>query len=172
MVSGDVPVRASERKQSFGRMLTPCSAEVATRWYVAAVYTFLVSNQCLFWFTFSTASEPGVKEYYGCDDGFLDLLLAWGPIVGVIVQPWATALLSRPNGLRRSMWLAAILSLTCCALRLLPSFFRPTVRKQALSRAILCVAQALNAAAGPLLMGSCSMLSALWFPPESRGRVV
>eukprot|EP00966_Prymnesium_polylepis_P292163 6747078-Prymnesium_polylepis.1 len=33
---------------------------------------------------------------------------------------------------------------------------------------MLCVAQALNAAAGPLVMGSCSMLSALWFPPETR----
>ena len=41
--------------------------------------------QCILWFTFSSASTPGVAEYYGFNDASnktanstLDLLLNWG----------------------------------------------------------------------------------------------
>jgi nitrate/nitrite transporter NarK len=138
------------------------------RWYVLAVFVMLTTNQCLVWFTFSSASTPGVPEYYGFGDGTIDLLLNWGPIVGILVQPFATSLLSQPNGLRRTMRLVAVLTFGCCAVRLVPSLLTAKQRRSVGAHWVLHAAQALNAAAGPLIMGSCSHLSATWFPPEQR----
>jgi hypothetical protein len=139
------------------------------RWYVLALFLWLTTNQCLCWFTFSTASTPGVSEYYGFstnnNDQEIDLLLNWGPICGLLMQPFATMMLSHPRGLVRSMRLGAALTLACCAIRLVPSLISPS---SASLHPLLHVAQALNAAAGPLLMGACSLMSATWFPPAWR----
>ena len=141
------------------------ASPLLVRTYVLAVYFWLSTVQCLCWFTFATDSTPGVKAYYGWNsDTQIDLLLTWGPICGLLVQPWATAMLAHPHGLVRSMRLAAALTLACCALRLIPSL---DPRNTSL-HPLLHVAQALNAAGGPLLMGTCSLMGALWFPPELR----
>jgi hypothetical protein len=134
-----------------------------------------LSPQAILWFTFSSASTPGVLEYYGFTDGTVDLLLAWGPIGGIIFQPVATALLSTSQsdglGLRASMLAAGTLSLLCAALRLLPSILSDQRRRSysTLTASVLSLAQLLNAAAGPLLMSGCSTLAETYFPPNRRG---
>ena len=146
-------------------------ASLFARCYVLALFTLLTTLQTLFWFTFSSASEPGVKAYYGWDDAVLDLLLAWGPVVGLAVQPFATALLARRAGIERAMRLSAALMLACCALRLLPSLLHADWRQrhQRLVLGAAHVAQILNAAAGPLLMSGPTTVSARWFAPAHRG---
>eukprot|EP00035_Acanthoeca_spectabilis_P003608 m.94350 g.94350 ORF g.94350 m.94350 type:complete len:478 (+) comp12232_c0_seq1:156-1589(+) len=138
------------------------------RFWVMAIFVFLVSNQAVFWFTFSSAGTPGVREYYAIDDGTLDMLLNWGPIGGMLGAPFAIWLLSKPRGLQKSMQLASALMLGCCALRLVPCYFSPTARQRASAHSWLHTGQFLNALSGPLVMGTCSMLSAVWFPPECR----
>jgi nitrate/nitrite transporter NarK len=131
--------------------------------------------QVILWFTFSSASTPGVLQYYNFTDSTLDLLLAWGPLGGIVFQPVATALLSAsPStgfGLRASMRVAGTLSLLCAALRLLPSLLTDQRRRShaGQSAVVLSIAQLLNAAAGPLLMSGCSTLAEVYFPPHRRG---
>eukprot|EP00962_Isochrysis_galbana_P039443 scaffold14107_cov124-Isochrysis_galbana.AAC.9 len=132
-------------------------------------------SQAILWFTFSSVSTPGVSEYYGFTDSTIDLLLAWGPIGGILFQPAATALLSTSQsdglGLRASMRVAGFMSLLCAALRLLPSLVRDVLRRRhaAATAAVLSLAQLLNAAAGPFLMSGCSTLAETYFPPHRRG---
>lgn len=171
-----------------------------TDWYVLALFVALGANQVcvcvrrgasatlaspqatpfshsqvILWFTFSSVSTPGVLEYYGFTDSTIDLLLAWGPIGGILFQPAATALLSTSQsdglGLRASMRVAGFLSLLCAALRLLPSLVRDMLRRRhaAATAAVLSLAQLLNAAAGPFLMSGCSTLAETYFPPHRRG---
>ena len=100
-------------------------------WRTLATFFLLMCNQCLFWFTFSSGGKPGVKEYFGwTDNGTLDLLLACGPIAGLLVQPLATSLLSRRHGLAYSMRLAAALSLGCALLRCVPCLLGDVDRRE------------------------------------------
>ena len=86
----------------------------------------------------------------------------------MLVQPLCTVLISSAAGLRQAMRLAAALSFACCALRLLPGYLAADTRRSPWARAALHAAQILNAAAGPLIMSSCSHVAAVWFPPERR----
>ena len=142
------------------------------RFYVLGLFLCLTTLQCVLWFTFSSASTPGVAEYYGWStrgksfaDARLDELLNYGAIGGVLALPFATRLLSEPGGLRLSLRVAAALELSCCVVRLLPSWLPLS---DSLAWYLLSGAQLLNAFAGPLMMGSCSMCSATWFPPKHR----
>ena len=49
------------------------------RWYMLGLFLWLTTNQCLCWFTFSTASTPGVSEYYGfsTENGDAEIDLDW-----------------------------------------------------------------------------------------------
>ena len=134
------------------------------------LFALLTSFQTLCWFTFSSASKPGVKAYYGWSNADLDLILNWGPIVGLLTQLPATALLARPGGVEHAMRLSALLMCSCCALRLIPSI-SSTFREQSPSAtlALVHLAQMLNAAAGPLLMSGPTAVSARWFEPAHRG---
>ena len=136
---------------------------------VVGLFSLLTALQCCCWFTFSSASKPGVREYYGWSDATLDLLLNWGPIVGLLVQPFGTALLATANGVERAMQISAMLMFGCCALRMLPSLASEGWRRSPAALALVHSAQILNAAAGPLLMSGPSTVSARWFPPEHRG---
>ena len=84
------------------------------------------------------------------------------PIFGAAAVPFATWVLAQPNGMRKSMLLAAWLELLCCAVRLIPSvlfvgdhgLINATVTEyKTATMAILSTAQILNAIAGPLMMG-------------------
>lgn len=144
------------------------------RFYVMAVFVLLTTNQCLLWFTFSSASTPGIAEYYGFPNSTdpsqprgareIDLLLAWGPIGGVAAFPVATWLLSRSKGVSRAMTTAAVLMVLCVVLRLVPTVSGDPTQ----GHWWLHLGQLFNAVAGPFIMAGCSAVSALWFPPSQR----
>mmetsp|Transcript_19946 Transcript_19946/g.59669 ORF Transcript_19946/g.59669 Transcript_19946/m.59669 type:complete len:494 (-) Transcript_19946:57-1538(-) len=146
-------------------------AAMATRWYILALFFVLTANQCLFWFTFSS-NPTEVSAYYGISDGEIDQLLNWGPITFVLAVPFVSFMLTRKDGLRRVMRLAAVLCASACLIRLIPCFLTDKQRRGTWAgRLPLHIAQILNGIAGPVLIAAPSRLSAIWFPPELRARV-
>ena len=136
------------------------------RYYLVFMYFMLTQNQCLFWFTFSSAPDP-IEAYYQMGDSTVDALLRWGPIVFLVVVPFAAWLLSRPNGIKRTMQLSATLSMLCCVIRMVPGFVSdPSYRHTEKAWVWLHAGQILNAVVGALVLAAPSRVSAVWFPPE------
>ena len=151
------------------------------RWYILAVFSFFSFNQCLLWFTFSSVKPEKVCAYYDnnanpmdddgsslCDTGVVNtntlaLLLNWGPIIGIAMFPFQAWLLTRKAGFQRATKLGATLCFAGALLRALPSFLVP---RHAIW--LLHIGQILNAAAGPLCMGTESRLSCMWFAEDER----
>ena len=142
------------------------------RHWVMALFVVLTTNQVVLWFTFASASSPGVAQYYrwgngSAADARIDMHLAWGPIGGLLAAAPAAATLSRPRGLRGAIVVCAILQLGCCLLRLVPSWRGEETAPSA--DVWLQCGSLLNALAGPFIMGSCSTMSATWYAPAQRG---
>jgi FLVCR family MFS transporter len=135
--------------------------------YVLAVFAFLTTNQTVFWFSFSSAPDP-VNAYFGTTDADLDLLLNWGPIVFLPVCPLVALLLRRPRGLNLAMRAGAYMCFIACAVRALPCLLSPALRSSRRVQLLLHAGQIINAAVGPIVMSSPSLLSSLWFPPHRR----
>lgn len=95
----------------------------------------------------------------------------WGPITFVPFVPFVSWKLLRPDGVQLSMRLAAILSFTACAIRLVPALLPTDARRTFVATLPLHLAQILNGVAGPVLIAAPSRLSALWFPPGQRATV-
>ena len=56
-------------------LLEPGRPVVETaRYYVLIMYCMITTNQCLFWFTFSSATT--IQEYYNMPDSTIDLFVA------------------------------------------------------------------------------------------------
>jgi hypothetical protein len=109
-----------------------------------------------------------VTGYYHVSDGEIDQLLNWGPITFVLAVPFVSFLLTRRDGLQRAMRLAAVLTFTGCAIRIVPCFLLASTRRDHWwARLPLHVGQILNGIAGPVLIAAPSRLSAVWFPPVS-----
>ena len=135
--------------------------------YTLAVFAVLTTNQTIFWFSFS--SDPvAVNSYFGTTDADLDLLLNWGPIVFLPVCPFIASLLRRPGGLNRAIRIGAFMCFAACALRAIPTLFPPALRRSQAGQLLLHAGPIINAAAGPVVMSSPSLLSAMWFPPYRR----
>ena len=101
----------------------------------------------------------------GIDSGEIDQLLNWGPISFVACVPFVSFLLTRRDGLRRVMRLAAVLVALACMIRLIPCLLSEETRKQHWTTRIpLHIAQILNGIAGPVLIAAPSVCS--FFPDE------
>lgn len=110
------------------------------------------------------------QAYYTCTSATIDLLLNWGPICFCIVVPFASFLLVRPRGLQLSVQVAAAIVLAGTVIRAIPSWVSDEWRtgNQDTALSFLHIGQILNAAAGPLVMATPSLLSAIWFPDHER----
>lgn len=135
--------------------------------YTLAVFALLTTNQTVFWFSFSSAPAP-VNAYFGTSDADLDLLLNWGPIVFLPVCPFVAWLLRRPTGLNTALRSGAFMCFIACAVRSVPCLLAPDLRSSRRVQLLLHAGQIINAAVGPIVMSSPSLLSALWFPPHRR----
>eukprot|EP00039_Didymoeca_costata_P020905 m.342816 g.342816 ORF g.342816 m.342816 type:complete len:457 (+) comp21866_c0_seq1:213-1583(+) len=141
------------------------------RFYVLILFIFLMAQQCLFWFTFSSDPEEVHMFFPRISSGVVDQLLNWGPIMCVPMVPFVSFILQRPDGLRLCMRLAAALCFVACGLRLIPCFFPLHIKKQFWSTLPIHLAQILNGIAGAVLITAPSRLSAMWFPPGQRATV-
>jgi len=151
------------------------------RWFVLFYFSLLSCNQCLAWFSFSSLSMPLLQEYFGAalDKATIDLLLNWGPIIGVVFFPVQTWLLQQKHGLQRGIWLGLHLQLAGCVIRCVPiliteaSGWKPgspdaTFAQSSAAFAMYHIGQILIAAAGPLVMGTVTRLAVVWFPEDER----
>ena len=81
-------------------------------------------------------------------------------------MPFVSFLLTRRDGLQRAMRLAAVLTFTGCAIRIIPCAMPLSMRRgHWWARLPLHIGQILNGIAGPVLIAAPSRLSAVWFPP-------
>ena len=152
----------------WSRIETPCEFFQSLRRYTLAVFALLTTNQTIFWFTFSSAPIP-VNSYYGTSDADLDLLLNWGPIIFLPVCPLIAWLLRRPGGLNIAMRSGSFMCFIACAVRAIPCVLSPALRNSRWGgQLLLHLGQIINAAVGPIVMSSPSLLSALWFSPQRR----
>ena len=92
------------------------------RWFVLFYFSLTSMNQCLAWFSFSSLSQATMQAYFGTamDTPTIDLLLNWGPIIGVAFFPVQTWLLQQKRGLQRGIWLALHLMLGGTVIRAVP----------------------------------------------------
>ncbi len=109
-----------------------------------------------------------MNSYFGTSDADLDLLLNWGPIVFLPVCPLVAWLLRRPRGLNTALRSGAVMCFIACAVRAVPCVLAPDLRRSSRVQLLLHAGQIINAAVGPIVMSSPSLLSALWFPPHMR----
>jgi len=158
-------INSSEKTAAYGP--TPA------RFYVLFAFCLLSFNQCLFWITF-TPIASNAKLYYGIGDDVVALLLNWGPIIYIpvcFVTSWLTA---QKNGLRRVCVGSAVVTGVFMVVRCIPSFrhgHKDTIGPLSLLDFVcLHSAQIVNAAVGPPVMASPSLLSAQWFPDNERNR--
>ncbi|GMH91537.1 hypothetical protein TrVE_jg5517 [Triparma verrucosa] len=140
------------------------------RWYILCVASLLSLNQSATWFTFSSVNPNTIHDFFGArlNEDALGLLLNWGPILGVFSAPLQFWLSSRKNGLHLSIVLAAWLVFAGNVIRTVPLFLGATFRQNAFAFYLYQTGQILNAIAGPLVMGTVTQLSVLWFPESER----
>jgi hypothetical protein len=102
----------------------------------------------------------------------LNLLLNEGPMAYCVVIFFAGWLLARPNGLKRSVTIAAALCFAGAAIRCIPLLFSAEERTQRADtlRIPVHIGQTLNAAAAPFVVASVSHLSMVWFPVNERNK--
>jgi hypothetical protein len=141
------------------------------RFLALFIFVFLAFNQSMFWLTFSPIVEHA-KEFYHITETTVDLLLNWGPIIFLPTLPLTYFLLNTHHGLRRCMFMFAIVTLLATVVRLIPLIFTSPSSPHFHDIAVpfIHIGQILNAAMGPAAMGVVSQLSCIWFAPHERTR--
>lgn len=140
------------------------------RWYILFMFTFLTTQQTLFWFTFSSVPSTVLLYYPALTNDAVLQLLNWGPIIFIPLLPVFTWILTWKNGLSLSLRACAWLCFGGCLIRCIPCVMSSDARNTSAAMLFLHAGQILNAAAGPIVMASPSRVSAVWFSPEWRTR--
>jgi len=121
----------------------------------------------------TTALTSVVDAGDGMDKSTLDLLLNWGPIIGVLFFPVQTYILEQPDGLRRALRLGIALGFIGNLVRCIPivvaeTGVAPSFVTSTTAYALYHTGQIAIAASGPLFMGTCTRLACVWFGEGER----
>jgi len=103
-----------------------------------------------------------IREYYSdyFDSAQIALLLNWGCIIGIVFFPVQVWLCSKPEGFHKSMSLGICL---CFLSRII--VISASISSSSITALFLAhLGQILNAASGPLCMGTVTRLAIIWFP--------
>eukprot|EP00943_MAST-04B_sp_MAST-4B-sp1_P001875 g1875.t1 len=137
----------------------------------------------MIWLTFSPIAES-TKRYYGlcktdaeCKNesgpgqATVDLFLNWGPIIYVITVFPTMWISTQKKALRKVVLLSVFLETVAVAARAIPTlFYKPNGKVPPwYTIPLVHLGQISNAAVGPLVMATCTLLSATWFPSKERG---
>jgi len=140
------------------------------RWYVLLVFSWLSMMQGIVWCCLSTVPESS-NNFFGepsHSQKFLDLVLNWGPIIylpAVFVAGW---MLTKEEGLRKSVVLGSMLCFAAAGLRAIPTFLEDHTTQRWYVLFCVHVGSVLNALVGPLVQASPSYLSVNWFADGER----
>ena len=118
----------------------------------------------------SSVDPEKIRDYFGdqMSNSAIKWLLNWGPIAGILCFPYQTHILSRQNGLSRSIVIGTILVLFGNGIRSLPLICTEGFRRSTGAFVMYHIGQAAIAAGGPFIMGSVSRLSCVWFLENER----
>lgn len=143
----------------------------SSRFLILFTFSLLSFNQSLFWLTFSPISDK-TMQYYDVSIETVNLLLNWGPILYIITAALCFWVSSLRGGLRKTVLCSSTICTIAMCLRVVPNILWDADSTVFKSNAIWIIhaAQIMNAAAGPLVMGTVSQCSCLWFGVNERAR--
>ena len=118
----------------------------------------------------SSVDPEKIRDYFGdqMSNSAIKWLLNWGPIAGILCFPYQTHILSRQNGLSRSIVIGTFLVLFGNGIRSVPLICAEEFRRSTGAFVMYHIGQAAIAAGGPFIMGSVSRLSCVWFLENER----
>ncbi|XP_064597135.1 solute carrier family 49 member 4 homolog [Liolophura sinensis] len=129
------------------------------RFYILTLFSLIAIVQGLVWNTWSPISQSA-KRVFHWSDGDVALLADWGPITYVISMVFFSWLLDT-KGLKVSC-------LVCSFLLAGGTGIRCITEEQPWANWLMHSGQILNGFAGPIAMAGCTVISAVWFPPNQR----
>jgi FLVCR family MFS transporter len=174
----NAPLVSTQLAREHGAVAEPSEP---SRWYVLFVYSYISALQSLLWITWSSVPTP--SSHFICETSVpgnvsscetspatLDMFLDEGPIAYCCAVPLAAYLLSRRNGLRRSIILGSAMCLCASVIRSVPIVLGQSGRAAQpwLVLSLAHVGQTMNAAVAPLVVASPAYLSLVWFPASQR----
>ena len=177
-VTPDVPLISPENDKQQYTVYT-------RRWYILFAFSLMSFNQCIIWLSFSPIATA-TREYYhlchtpeecakqgGKGQGAIDLMLAWGPIIYLPTAIPLGVYAMRRSNLRKIVVTGAVLSAVAAIIRCALAWHfgnggEEPEWNERVAVPLVHVAQALNAAVGPIAMATVTLVSATWFPPSER----
>lgn len=130
-----------------------------SRWYILVTFSLLSIAQAAIWNTWGPLAQSGY-DIFGWQNKDIALLTNWGPISYVLADiPFSWMM--DVKGCR----LACLITSFLC---LLGTGFRCITLKMPYATWLINIGQALNGAAGPVVMAAPPVLSSIWFPQNQR----
>lgn len=142
------------------------SIGLPTKYQALLIFCLFSSNNGFAWLMFDPVSGELEDTFSGMSDLQIEILSSWQPVVYIAAFFPILRLVTRPDGLRRSVRLGATCELVGAALKLLAVL----VHSSPVALYILHLGQIFSAVSSPVAIGAVSQLSAQWFEPHERTR--
>ena len=143
---------------------------VRLRMLVLGGYFVLALLQGASWSVLANLPDATQDLFPGLTDIELALALALTSAFQGIAVPAATWLLSRPNGMRRTMVAAGLCTVLQSGAWAIASVMPLSFRQSGFARLVIYFGASIGGVGCCLIEGSPSFVSALWFPLNERGR--
>ncbi|KAL9988616.1 hypothetical protein ACROYT_G003082 [Oculina patagonica] len=130
------------------------------RWYILLIYSICSAVNAVKWNTWSPIQGTS-QVVFGWSDTTITLLVAWGPIVFIVVflpMSW----LMDVKGLRVCTLLLAIVNFIAAGLQAIP------LSNLQIQTWLVHLGVIFNSIGGPFAMALGPLISAAWFPPHQR----
>jgi hypothetical protein len=142
----------------------------SSRYYALAVFVAINVLQGVTWSVFANVPNASKELFPGLTDFGLVWLMNSNSILQMSMCGVVAWLLTRPQGLRNSVLSGAALLLVQSGSWMLASSMPVSFRRQPAAQALLFVGAAAGGAGCAFMQGAPSLVSAVWFPLEQRGR--
>lgn len=130
-----------------------------SRWYILFTFSLLSLAQAAIWNTWGPLAQSG-HDIFGWQNKDIALLTNWGPI-SYIVADIPFSWMMDVKGCRLACVITAFFCFVGTALRCI-------TLKKPYSTWLINIGQAINGAAGPVVMAAPPVLSSIWFPLHQR----
>lgn len=153
-----------------GPSITNVEPDDGRRWYMMFVYFLACLVQGLEWTPLSALPTKSKGVFPCMSDELIFWSLNLAPIIYMLVAPLAANLLTKRNGMVKSVRYGLFFSVLCTGVRLPCVFGSDAFRKSNTCAFLLLLSGAFCGFAAPFTQGSPSRFSALWFPEVERTR--
>lgn len=139
---------------------------IQEKYKVLGIFVLFSMNNGFAWLMFDPVAGWLENNVNGLNRKQLELLSSWQPAVFLLCFLFIMKWVTRYDGLRYVVRIAASAEVVGAVLKLFGSIFR----KHSLGLVLLHAGQIFSGVAAPVATGVVSALSALWFEPEERTR--